>query len=345
MRLIATLAGLALLAACSGESPDETAPAPDAGTAGEAAPAAETAGTGDTAPQGTDDTDSAEEDAAAAGVPAVDIYMTRLSWVGDIPAIGAVTNATDRPGYDNQPAFTRDGTGFYFTSGDSANTDIWRCNLDCTARTRITDTPDAGEYSPRPTPAGGIISYIYQPPGGYGGQVWYDDPEGGNARAASDVGPNGYYAFNADMTRLAVFALEDPVALKVFGRFEDTGIVTVADNIGRALYAAPDHESVYFTLPREDGGFALHETDFHGETTAHVFDMPGAAQDYAVFALADGRDAFFTVDEGVLMMRTRERPWHSVADLKVHGLEGITRLAVSPDRTHLAIVASEPAGD
>jgi|GEM_PF-1623849 len=338
MRLIATLAGLALLTACSGEAPDEDAPESETAPATDTAPAEEPAAEAGQADEG-------EDDAAAAGMPAVDIYMTQLSWVGDIPAIGEVANATGRAGYDNQPAFTRDGTGFYFASGDTANTDIWRCSLDCSQRTRITDTPDAGEYSPRPTPSGGIISYLYQPPGGYGGQVWYDDPAGGNARAASEAGPNGYYAFNADMTRLAVFALQEPVALQVFGRFEDTEAVTVAENIGRALYAAPDHDSVYFTLPREDGGFALHETDFGGETSALVFDMPGEAQDYAVFSLPDGRDAFFAVDQGVLMMRTRERPWHSVADLGVHGLDGITRLAVSPDLTHLAIVANEPAGD
>lgn len=343
MRLIATLAGLLLLSACSGDTPEEAAPEDETAPATESEPAGETetaAGSGD-----ADGVEDAGEDPAAAGIPGMDIYITPLSWVGGIPAIGEVVNATDRPGYDNQPAFTRDGTGFYFTSGDSANTEIWRCSLDCSQRTRITDTPESSEYSPRPTPAGGIISYIYQAPGGYGGQVWYDDPEGGNARAASQAGPNGYYAFNADMTRLAVFALEEPVALKVFGRFEDTEPVTVAENIGRALYAAPDHESVYFTLPREDGGFALHETDFTGEIVTHVFDMPGEAQDYAVFSLPDGRDAFFAVDQGVLMMRTRERPWHSVADLSVHGLGGITRLAVSPARTHLAIVASETAGE
>lgn len=52
------------------------------------------------------------------------------------------------------------------------------------------------------------------------------------------------------MTRLAVFALTDPVSLKVFGRFEDTAPVTVAEEIGRALQVAPDGEHLYFTLPR-----------------------------------------------------------------------------------------------
>lgn len=331
------LAGLALLAACSGPGPDEET-APDE----TAAPAGSETGTSDAE---TPETSGGAEEAETAGLPDVDIYVAPLSWVGNTPAIGDIANATARPGYDNQPAFTRDGTGFYFTSGDDEHTDIWRCSLDCGVRTQITDTPQSGEYSPRPTPAGGVISYIYQPPGGYGGQVWFDDPAGGNARPASEVGPNGYYAFNADMTRLAVFGLSEGFPLQVFGRFEDTQIVTAAEGIGRALYAAPDHARIYFTRPREDGGFAVYETDFSGETTAHVFDLPGEAQDYAVFTLPDGSDGFFAVDQNVLMARSRDLPWHSVADLDVHGLTGVTRLAVSPDRRHIALVADDPAGE
>ncbi|WP_300541565.1 hypothetical protein [Maricaulis sp.] len=330
-RFWTALLAASALTACS--APEDTAGTPEETAPAEAAEAT-----------GTNPDTAAEEPEEAAGLPRVDIYIAPLSWVGDIPSLGPIHNATGRAGYDNQPAFAGDGAHFYFTSGDDEHTDIWRCNLDCSVIEQITDTPGSGEYSPRPTPSGGALSYIYQPPGGYGGEVWYDDPDGGNARPASRHGPNGYYAFNADMTRLAVFALGDTFRLQVFGRFEDTGPVTVAENIGRALYAAPDHESVYFTLPREDEGYSIHETGFDGAGTARVFDLPGTAEDYAVFALADGRDAFFAVDEGVLMMRTRSTPWHSIADLEAEGLSGMTRLAVSADRRHIAIVADDPSG-
>lgn len=76
-----------------------------------------------------------------------------------------------------------------------------------------------------------------------------------------------------------------------------------------------------------------------------MFDLPGMAQDYVAFLREDGSEAFFTADAGVLMMRTRDLPWHAVADLSVHGLSGITRLAISPDLTRLAIVADDPAGE
>ena len=307
------------------------------------------------APQGPVDADATaadetaveteEADASAATLPDVDIYIAPLSWVGDIPSLGPIHNATRRAGYDNQPAFTADGQSFYYASGDGPLTDVWRCNLDCSEREQITDTPLSGEYSPRPTPAGEALSYIYQAPGGYGGEVWLDRLEGGEARPASTVGPNGYYAFNADMTRLAVFALDDEAHLKVFDRFADAAPLSVADPIGRALYATPDRSGVLFTRTREDGGYSVYQTGFDGDGTQALFDLPGDTQDYAVFALADGQDAFFAVDQGVLMMRTREQAWVPIADLAASGLNGVSRMAVSPDRSHIALVAFEPASE
>ncbi len=323
--LLAGTTGLfALLAACS--APQDPVDA-DAAAADETAVEAE------------------EADASAASLPDVDIYIAPLNWVGDIPSLGPIHNATRRAGYDNQPAFTADGQSFYYASGDGPLTDVWRCNLDCSEREQITDTPLSGEYSPRPTPAGEALSYIYQAPGGYGGEVWLDRLEGGEARPASTVGPNGYYAFNSDMTRLAVFALDDEAHLKVFGRFDGEPPMSVADPIGRALYATPDHSAVLFTQGREDGGYTVLQTGFDGSGVQTLFDLPGETQDYAVFALADGQDAFFAVDEGVLMMRTRDLPWASIADLGEYGLTGVSRMAVSPDRTHIALVAFEPVSE
>jgi hypothetical protein len=330
-RFARRLAGLTLplaLIACS--APD--APPEDADTL----PA-------DTAPAADETSDETSEDAAAA-LPTGDIYIAPLSWVGDIPALGPVRNATTRAGYDNQPAFTADGRAFYFSSMAGEQTDIWRCSLDCATREQITDTPDSSEYSPRPTPAGEALSYIYQPPGGYGGEVWLDSLDGGNARSASSIGPNGYYAFNADMTRLGVFALTEQFHLQVFGRFEDDGVISVAEGIGRALYASPDHQRIYFTLPRENGGFTVHATDFAGSAPVALFDLPGETQDYAVFLLPSGEEGFFAVDEGVLLLRDRVRPWQSIADLEQEGLTNVTRMAVSPDLAHIAIVADDPAG-
>lgn len=133
MRTLPLLAGLALLAACS--DPTVDAERPDAPP--EAPPAEDIA-------QG--------EDTAASDLPGVDIYIADLGWVGSTPAVSGVRNVTARPGYDNQPAFTADGTGFYFAAAEADFTDIWHCNPDCSERTRITNTPEAGEFSPRPTP-------------------------------------------------------------------------------------------------------------------------------------------------------------------------------------------------
>ncbi|MHA6289308.1 TolB family protein [Maricaulis sp. CAU 1757] len=276
------------------------------------------------------------------GLPRVDIYMASIDWSTGTPRLGQPVNVTARPGYDNQPAFLPDGSGFYFSSGDdNGETDIWRCNLDCSTRWQITDTPTESEFTPRPTPAGDAISYIHQAPGEYGGQVWLDAPGGGVAHAASEHGPFGYYAWNNDMTRAVTFALTEPFQLHVVDRFSDQGPQAMIDNIGRALYPAPGHESAYFTIPRASEGFSVMNFGFENYSIRPMFDLPGATQDYAVFAFSDGSHGFFAVADGVLHFRTVENDWLASTDLGAFGLTGITRLAVSPDLSLVAIVAED----
>lgn len=287
----------------------------------------------------------ADADSASSTLPQVDIYLFELSWEDGRPSLdGAPANATNRAGYDNQPAFTPDGHGFYYTAGTSdGQTDIFRCAIPCDRPERITDTPGEGEFSPRPTPDGRHISYIHQPVGGYGGQVWIDAPGGGVGEAADPRGPFGYYAWNHDQSRLAVFALADPFRLDVFGVEGDTTRTTVAEGIGRALYASPDHRAVYFTAPQPDSSLGLYRAGFAGEEPELRFGLPAGSQDYVVLAHPGGGDAFLAVDGGTLVYRAPEGVWEPVGDLAAHGLEGSTRLAISADLRRLAVVAADGA--
>ena len=55
-------------------------------------------------------------------------------------AIGALTNISRRPGYDNQPHFVPDGTGLWYTVIDDhdGQADIWRYDLEGPSVTRVT---------------------------------------------------------------------------------------------------------------------------------------------------------------------------------------------------------------
>src|SRR5690242_10480402 len=80
--------------------------------------------------------------------PATDIFLAPISIGADSkPVIGKPVNITNRPGYDNQPAFTADTHGILFTSThEDGQSDIYRYDLGTKAVTRVTSTPES-EYS------------------------------------------------------------------------------------------------------------------------------------------------------------------------------------------------------
>ena len=98
----------------------------------------------------------------AAGAPSTDIWIGRIERAaGGALFIRDLVNATDRDGYDNQPAFDPSGAAVYYTSAiDSTQTETFRYSLDADAPERVTRTPGASEFSPTPIPARDAFSAI-----------------------------------------------------------------------------------------------------------------------------------------------------------------------------------------
>ena len=86
--------------------------------------------------------------------PNTDIFLASLSNVSGALTVGQPVNATNSPGYDNQPSFTPDGRQVLFTSNrGGTQTDIYRYEIAGRTVARVTDTPES-EYSPTVTPDG-----------------------------------------------------------------------------------------------------------------------------------------------------------------------------------------------
>ncbi|WP_109260905.1 TolB family protein [Hyphobacterium indicum] len=320
-------AGLAALMLSACNAPSGT-PAEPGTPSQDAAPAP-----ADETPESTAAADDAE------GLPETDIVLASLEWNDGLPAIAGHQIVTDAGLYDNQPAFDDQG-GFYFTSETAGSqTDIHYRNAAGEVR-NVTNTPGESEYSPRPSPDGRSITYIHQAPGGYGGQVYRQALDGGTAGPVHDYGPAGYYALSGDQSRMLLFALTDPFSLRWIGL--DLGIEEeVTTGIGRALYTAPDGQSAYFTLEHPDGGYTINQFGFDDSAITPVFRLPGTTEDYAVFTNPEGERAWLTVSDGTLFYRVSHDSWQPVADLAALNLNGISRLAVSPDAGQLAIVVEE----
>jgi len=266
--------------------------------------------------------------------PNTDIFLASLSNVAGVLTVGPPANATNSPGYDNQPSFTPDGRQMLFTSNRGATqTDIYRYDIAGRTVARVTETPES-EYSPTITPDGAHISVIRVEADGTQ-RLWRFTIDGRQPELVlANVKPVGYHAWADDRT-LALFVLGTPATLQVADAQAGTASV-VARGIGRSLQKIPGGTTVSF-VQRE--GSVLHIREIEpkgGQITPLVDAVSGATE----------ADCAWTPD-GVLLMayqdvlyawRRGDATWKRVADLGAFGLHAITRIAVSPAGDRIAFV-------
>ncbi|HEU4631776.1 MAG TPA: M20/M25/M40 family metallo-hydrolase [Gemmatimonadaceae bacterium] len=277
--------------------------------------------------------------AAAAQAPDTEIYLAPLTLSGGVLQVGTPVDVTNRPGYDNQPAFTRDGTAILYTSQRGAQTDIFRYDLATRRTTQVTNTPES-EYSPVVTPDGRYVSVVRVEADST--QRLWRFPLSGRGEPfllLPGVQPVGYYAW-ADARTIALFVLGAdgaPNTLQV-ARFDATKTDTVMTGIGRSLHRVPGTSHVSF---------------LHAAAAPRVIDSvdPATQAVHRVVQPLEGSEDFAWVNASLLVMARDGKlfqhaaggddPWREVADLGVGGR--VTRLAVSPDGDWLAFVAEMPA--
>lgn len=277
-----------------------------------------------------------------AQVPDTDVFLAPLRVERGMLRVGPAINVTNRPGYDNQPAFLRDGSGILFTSiRDDAQADIYRYDLATRAVSQVTRTPES-EYSATPLAGRGSFSVVRVEPDST--QRLWRFPLSGNTAPSlvlERVKPVGYHAWMDDST-LAMFVLGQPATLQVATTRVGQGITYVRD-IGRGLQPTPGTRGVTYLERAADTVYVaqLHFIDAKTTSIRRLAKMMPGVQD---FAWTPGGD-LLAARGNTLYRWSRDcrvnDGWERVGVLGPR-LGGVSRLAVSPDGRWLAFVA-EPA--
>lgn len=251
------------------------------------------------------------------------------------PSIGTPANITQRPDYDNQPQFVPDGSGFWYTINDPQNdqADIWRYDFATAGVTRVTMSSPESEYSATPLPDGSGISVI-RVEADSTQRLWRFDLDGANgAVILPNVAPVGYHAW-VDESTLVLFVLGDPATLQ---RADiQTGLTEVITrNIGRSIQRIPGSDDVSYAQVHEDG-------------TATIMRLPSERTSPEPIAEAvSGGDFHAWAPNGSLLMASGSvvyawslslDEWMPIADFSDLNIS-ISRLAISPDGTQIAMVA------
>jgi hypothetical protein len=272
--------------------------------------------------------------------PGTDIWIAPLTVSQGKASLGAPRNLTARTGYDNQPAWSARGDVVYFSSarGDGQN-DIWSVEVSSAKQTRITTTNPESEYSPTLMPDGTALSVVRVERDS--SQRLWRIPLAGGAESVilANVKPVGYHAW-VSPTTLALFVLGSgrggtPSTLQIANTNAGTATV-LAERIGRGLARIP-----------RTGAFSYVDKMIDNEWWIRRIDLETGARAAIARTLPGGEDYAWTPDALLLMARDSlvfqfgTAGWTEIANLGSHGVQNITRMAVSPRGDYLAFVARD----
>jgi Tol biopolymer transport system component len=274
--------------------------------------------------------------ASLAGAQATneDIFLVSLSRAGGKLTATAARNLTSRPGYDNQPSWSRDGNTLYFTVRDDFQTDIYGIEPATGKLSRITLTSPESEYSATMMPAGDAISVIRVERDS--AQRLWSVPLNGSAGVPifENIKPVGYHTWAND-TLLALFVLGSPNTLQLANTRTGRGD-TIVTSIGRSLHTTPEGQvSFVHKVSNEEWWLTL--LDPKTKQTRRLVRMPSRVEDYSWTP-----DGTVLAGEGTVLKvwdPRRGGDWQVVGDLAPYGLTSITRLSVSPRGDVVAVVA------
>lgn len=268
--------------------------------------------------------------------PAPDIYLVDLAVERGQARIGAPLNITDRPGYDNQPAFIGDGSAILFTSvREDAQADIYRYDIASRRTTRVTTSAPESEYSATPIEGGRAISVVRVERDSTQ-RLWRFPVNGAEPTVILErVKPVGYHAW-ADERTLALFVLGNPNSLQIADVRQGTAD-TIATGIGRSLHRIPGSRTISFVRKVSPSEWWIESLDVATRRTARLVRLPEGVEDYAW--LPDGS---VVAGRGSTMLHWSGKAgemWTPIADLVSAGIKGITRIAVTARGDRLAFVA------
>lgn len=278
----------------------------------------------------------------AAAPPASDIFIVDITKHHDFKSgadelkFGTPKKITDFVGYNNQPFFMPDGKSILYTSNRNKQTDIYRYDIQTSATTQVTNTPES-EYSPTLMPDGKHISVVRVEADGKTQRLWKFPLAGGDASLIiEDIKGVGYHLW-IDDHKLALFIVGGsgkPNYLEIYD-LRTHKSEFVVENPGRVMRRIPNQNKFSFVHKVSNDHWEIKAFDLRTRTSSSLIQTLTGSEDYAW--LPDGR-LLMGKDAKLFVVRPLSGNWSQVEDFTVPGLSGISRLALSPKGDRLAMV-------
>ena len=270
-----------------------------------------------------------------------DIYVLAIpNGVASMKTAAPQPMAT-KPGYDNQPAFSPDGSRVLFAANrDGQQTDIYAYVRADTRTVQLTTTTKTNENSPTPLPSGSGFSVVMSEEDKTQ-RLWSFDNAGGNPKMLlTDIKPVGYHAW-LDADRVALFVLGPPATLQL-ASLKTGKAEMLASDIGRSLHRIPGTSKASFVHHEASGEYWVKSLDPSTKAIERLVKAVEGSSDRDMAWMPDGKTILMSSGTKIFSWTRGAKDWIEVFDAAPHHLAAVTRLAVSPKGDGVAFVVAEP---
>ncbi|NQY05388.1 MAG: nuclear transport factor 2 family protein [Flavobacteriaceae bacterium] len=263
-----------------------------------------------------------------------EIYVFDLNKKGDQYQLINAQNLSENNGYDNQPSFLDEQTLVY-ASTRNEQTDIAYHNIISGEKKWISNTENGSEYSPLKIPNQDALSAIRLDKDGKQLLYSYDIKTGASTPIIEDL-VIGYHVW-ANNNTMVSFVLGDQSSLVVTNTKKNKH-KTIEKNIGRALFKIPGTDLVSY-ISKKNSQWEIRSLNPKSGKTKKI-----------THTLEASEDMIWTPDGTILMGKGNklyqfnpktDTEWTKIASLEKEYLNNISRLAVNPSGTKLAVVVNE----
>lgn len=264
--------------------------------------------------------------------PNTDVFLFDINTKDGNFELSNFKNISNNDGYDNQPSFLDNNTILY-AGTRNGQTDIVKYNIGYDSKIFINHT-EGSEYSPLKIPGEKAVSSIRLEKNGDQKLYKYNLRNGESEILIEDIIIGYHVWFNSNV--LVSSVLEDGGLALYSSNLKEGKNYKYHSKIGRSLHNIPNSELVSFISKSDADVWEIHSLDpLSGKTKSIATTLPKS------------EDMCWTPSGTILMGHkntlysftlNKNVDWNEVTSLEQYGIKNISRIAVSPDGTKLAVV-------
>jgi hypothetical protein len=263
-----------------------------------------------------------------------EVFIAEIENAEESYNITEIKNISKNKGYDNQPSFYSN-TQIIYTGNNNGQTDIFEFNTHTNKKKQLNKTTSGGEYSPQRIPKTNDIAAVRLDTTGLQRLYKYDYETGDSSLLIHNL-KVGYYTFYNATTIVSAVLNDNHLDLVVSDVTHKTND-TISSFVGRTICKVPNTDNISYSVLNEDKNQDIYLLDMKTLESFFVCELPIGVEDFTWIdenkILIGSNSSLFVYD------LFGSQKWEEVINLKTYKIKNITRLAVSPSKNKIAIVA------